>query len=452
MLDVRIGSEVYCRDGRAGRLERVVLSPRRRQVTHLVVAKGLLLRKDVVVPIELVERVEDGRVYLSLTIAELNQLPEYHEFDYVAPDPTWHPVHEYEPAQTVLALDPYGAAIASDQPALAGRVLRHEHPPIPEDMVFLRRGTPVECRAGRLGVIDHVLLDPERRYVTHFVVRRGAILARDVVVPVDWVTRINADGVFVDAGSEQVRRLPEYRPRRTDAELLAAVQAALRADPRTRSSDIDVRVEHGMVELRGRATDLAARIAASEIVRAVPGVIAARNLLATGPSSGFQSASGLDYAWVEQFLAATSGLRVDKSQAEAIVASTERKLTDLFDVAENTALANGREMVYWHDLPLTKGFQATLRTYERRANEPAPAAIEACLRDMGILSGFDEQVRARLPRLFGALLFVTGRVLVLLTPRGMSAGERLAWLTQPRDDSLKASELERAMQLLDLTL
>lgn len=84
-----------------------------------------------------------------------------------------------------------------------------------------------------------------------------------------------------------------------------------------------------------------------------------------------------------------------------IVAYAERKLRDLFGVGEDAALASGRDVVLWRDLPSTRGLRA---------------AIEAYLRDVGILSRLDEQVGAGLPRLFGTLLLLTGRVIALPAP------------------------------------
>jgi hypothetical protein len=41
-VDLRIGSDVYCADSKAGKVERVVISPRRLTVTHLIVGRGTL--------------------------------------------------------------------------------------------------------------------------------------------------------------------------------------------------------------------------------------------------------------------------------------------------------------------------------------------------------------------------------------------------------------------------
>ena len=58
----------------------------------------------------------------------------------------------------------------------------------------------------------------------------------------------------------------------------------------------------------------------------------------------------------------------------ASVALAERKLVDLFDVAEATAAANGRGLILRHDLPLTKGLRHEIAEAERLAGELERAA------------------------------------------------------------------------------
>ena len=77
----------------------------------------------------------------------------------------------------------------------------------------------------------------------------------------------------------------------------------------------------------------------------------------------------VDYgtAWLQAFLERASGLEFEEAQAASVLALAERKLVDLFDVAEQTAIANGRQRILRHDLPITKGFQMVLGQAEALA-------------------------------------------------------------------------------------
>src|SRR3954447_1296933 len=111
------------------------------------------------------------------------------------------------------------------------------------------------------------------------------------------------------------------------------------------------------------------------------------------------SAMGLDGAWLQGFLYRGTGLRFDAGQAARVATLAEGKLADLFIVAEETALANGREVIQRHDLPLTKGLRALLHDVDALAHEIDVQPILAFLLGAGLDHQIDELVHAEVPRL-----------------------------------------------------
>jgi hypothetical protein len=159
----------------------------------------VLLHHDVAVPIECVERVQDGWVVLDLSVEELNALPAYAEVDYAVPDAAWAAEHGYPPDGTLVDLRSTapGGLLA---PAWSGLLIQgHTHAGAPAQEIPVGRGTRVTYREGALGRLDHVLLDPETGVVRALVVRKGHLLAKDVV----------------DADRALLERLPEYRTHRS---------------------------------------------------------------------------------------------------------------------------------------------------------------------------------------------------------------------------------------------
>ena len=69
-FEVRPGALVVGADDEIGRVERVVVSPGTGEVTALVVRKGLLLRRDLVIPIEAVADATEELVRVRLTTDE----------------------------------------------------------------------------------------------------------------------------------------------------------------------------------------------------------------------------------------------------------------------------------------------------------------------------------------------------------------------------------------------
>jgi hypothetical protein len=87
------------------------------------------------------------------------------------------------------------------------------------------------------------------------------------------------------------------------------------------------------------------------------------------PTRHAATGSGYRIAWLRAFLTRGSGLDFDDEQAAQVAELAERKLVDLFDVAYETALANGRAKIFWHDLPLSKGLRAQLGEVEGLARD-----------------------------------------------------------------------------------
>src|SRR5258706_2132760 len=148
-----IGATVRCRDGAAGRLKYVVIDPDDGEVTHLIVERGLLLRRDIVVPAGWVEHSSEDEIVLNATSAELNALPEYREIDFMEPDLSYRPLSGHRVQETRIWVSPY-MAIGGGRPSIS----RHVRLGIQDDEVLLRRGLPVQTSDGRrTGALDHLV-------------------------------------------------------------------------------------------------------------------------------------------------------------------------------------------------------------------------------------------------------------------------------------------------------
>jgi hypothetical protein len=174
---------------------------------------------------------------------------------------------------------------------------------------------------------------------------------------------------------------------------------------------------------------------------------------ATGRQAGASVPTvGYATAWLQAFLNRASGLSFDEAQTQQIAALAERKLVDLFDVAEEAALANGRGRVHRHDLPLTKGLRAFLGQVEPLARELELEPLLVFLADARVPGPLDEMVRAEIPRLMAALLLLAGRIIAIIELESLSTLERLERLTRTVSGQPTRWELERAASILDMTL
>ena len=161
---------------------------------------------------------------------------------------------------------------------------------------------------------------------------------------------------------------------------------------------------------------------------------------------------GYGAAWLRAFLQRGSGLEFDDGQLAQIAAIAERKLVDLFDVAEATAIANGRAQILRHDLPLTKGLHREIAQAETLATQVELRPLLVFLAEAGVRGPLDERVRHDIPKLMAALLLLAARMIAILEPSDMSTEERLDRLLRRLPTQPTRWELERAARILDLTL
>ena len=200
-----IGATIRCRDGAAGRLKYVVIDPDDGEVTHLIVERGMLLRRDIVVPAAWVEQSSEQEIVLNATVEELNQQPEYREFDFIEPDPSYRPVSGHRVQDTRIWVSPY-VTIEGARPWL----LRHVRLGIQDDEVLLQRGMPVHSRDQRhIGALDRLVMEPKSRRITHLVVRRGWLWNRQArIVPLERVAVLSEYGIRLDMSAEAFEQLP----------------------------------------------------------------------------------------------------------------------------------------------------------------------------------------------------------------------------------------------------
>jgi uncharacterized protein YrrD len=216
--DLRPGADVLGKDGhKLGTLRRVVLKRSDLTLTALVVDIGFLrsghalwegglgLEYDRVVPADQVTAADDRAVRLALTATEFKDAPEYSDERFEAP-------HDLTPNE--FDIPDVGNRLHGIS-GLIGNVPTFwliERLNRPLDSVDIREGTDV-WRLNphqKLGDVDRVLIDPASGRVNAFVVRRGFILKRDVVLPVRCIAEIHDDLIRVDISDQDLEDLREY--------------------------------------------------------------------------------------------------------------------------------------------------------------------------------------------------------------------------------------------------
>jgi len=192
-MQIEIGASVRTRDGRhIGEVHRVLVDLQDSAVTCIVVLKGRLLSRDVLVPLDFIDRVEDDDVVLTLNEGELDQLPEFAFNEILAPPPTW-------------TAGPYPDGTFYVPVRQRKRLGQHH--------VDLTPGTRVHASDGEVGRVHQVELDPQTGELDAFWIRADGIFGHDVRVPAEWVERADESGVYVKASrlDSETRLGPQSR-------------------------------------------------------------------------------------------------------------------------------------------------------------------------------------------------------------------------------------------------
>jgi uncharacterized protein YrrD len=62
----------------------------------------------------------------------------------------------------------------------------------------------------KVGEVERVVIDPKDGSVTHVVVRKGFLLPRDTVLPIDMISRTSDEAVRLHVNADRIENLPEY--------------------------------------------------------------------------------------------------------------------------------------------------------------------------------------------------------------------------------------------------
>jgi osmotically-inducible protein OsmY/sporulation protein YlmC with PRC-barrel domain len=349
-FEFKIGTPVLSRDEREiGKLKYLVIDPDDETISNLVVEKGLLLRKDVVVPVSWVVKADEERIFVNATASEVDSLPEFREVDYRQPDPTARPIAGHQPSELRIWDRPYINPVRPDAGPARPILVRSERPwveykgflGVNDDEVLLKRGQPIYASDGqRVATLDHVVADDETHRIQELVVHRGHWLQRgeDVVVPADAVSSISHDEIRLSLSRDELDQLARYRAPMGDSQLEAAITRGLQTLPETKGQNLNVQVDRGVARLFGEATDGAASAAAS-IAKQMQGVIGVEDHTARpqsaaprGGASGTQSpkdaaiAAQITDAYQRQNQQDLSGVRVQVDKGVAYLTGTTRNI------------------------------------------------------------------------------------------------------------------------------
>ena len=212
-MEFKRGASILTRDDQeVGHIDRVVIAPKTKQVTHIVVRKGFFFTKDKVVPIDWVVAGQKERIALRVDADKLAQLPDFEEIHYVASN--GDDLGHERSARTDMAPALYGYP-----PYMAAPIIPYTDPSyvketkvnIPDDTVAVKEGAQVIASDGKhIGTVELVFTNSTTDRATHFLISKGLLITEKKMVPIEWVDSFDKDEVRLAVGSSIVEALPAH--------------------------------------------------------------------------------------------------------------------------------------------------------------------------------------------------------------------------------------------------
>lgn len=211
MIRLQTNADIFSSAGeKIGKLDRVVLDPETKEVTHIVAKKGLFFSSSKVIPISYVN-LDGKQITLTKNEMELEDLPDFTETSYVSMD---SPDASEENAESVYFYPPRhiawwttGGRIWYPKPRY---VLKTEEA-IPEESVALEEGAAVVDKDGNdIGEIERVIVTEADNRASHIVVSRGLMSKEHKLIPTLWITDVMEEKIYLSIDSDLFERLPEH--------------------------------------------------------------------------------------------------------------------------------------------------------------------------------------------------------------------------------------------------
>jgi sporulation protein YlmC with PRC-barrel domain len=197
MKQVNLGMKVHCLDGEAGVVSKIITNPEKKRPSYLVVKRGRLVKREIVVPVSLVGDVTQEMVTVDTTLEELENFPDFEVT--VREGSINRPVPMGSPKPNMVW----------QSPASSGYMAVKKHP-FSEKLVKVAKGLVIWDSEGvQVGKLEGIIMDREQEKASFIILNpRGEKLQR--LVPVSLVASASSEGVKLHIDQDYVGKLLVY--------------------------------------------------------------------------------------------------------------------------------------------------------------------------------------------------------------------------------------------------
>jgi uncharacterized protein YrrD len=209
-MEYKENADVINADGeKIGKIDRVVLDPKTKEVSHLVIKKGLIFKREKVLPVEQIESAMEDRVSLREGAGDPDSLSDFEEKHHIlshsrpgyAPQFFW-----YYPGPGMRWWGP-GAYPGYPPPPYVTRVERN----IPGETKPLEEGAEVVSSDDeKVGEVNKIYTEDSENRITHLLISKGLISKEKKLIPTHWIDKVFETEVRLRVRKDIVEGLPDH--------------------------------------------------------------------------------------------------------------------------------------------------------------------------------------------------------------------------------------------------
>jgi uncharacterized membrane protein len=197
MKDIPLNADVECTDGTCGKSTAIIVDPRSKKVTHIIV-KGDTIPAGRLVEIDKISDSSSEVIYINCSIADLTDSEHFTETQYVKTEVSVDANYDVYNMPYVTPMSTETIEVPVDDEL------------IPPGELAIHRGSPVEAKDGYIGEVGEFLVDSKSGKISHFVLLEGHLWGKkEVTLPVSAIEQVLDDTVYLKLEKETVEMLPE---------------------------------------------------------------------------------------------------------------------------------------------------------------------------------------------------------------------------------------------------
>jgi len=215
-MDIQLDAPVVSREGAdLGKIDKVIFDPQSGETKSIVVRKGVILARDVAVPIEHIRVAAATRIELDMSKDDVEALPDFIEASYAWPTQNWVAPYGWPEGGVMWPAAYVGAEPIGFMPNVPPQVSEEAAEAArQEDLenAVVGHGAEVLAMGGeKVGSVHNVMVDPATHKPSRVIVKRGLLFTEDVELPGDWVASVDDDRVVLNVDKVTVEQLAKHQ-------------------------------------------------------------------------------------------------------------------------------------------------------------------------------------------------------------------------------------------------